>query len=460
MTKINVKLDSKAKNVISKTAGISGGSGTKVVTELPDVGEEHIVYELRESKPASYNWVAMCTQEMYDDGCAWANNAGIALFDTYDQMMNTLNGIDSGANHYEGYCYLRTEDRLYKFYVEHSSWTFTEQEKITNYKFNMLDTNGEMNVIKSYEGYDETTNKFYGTLLDNTRVELGYDGQNTYYAFIPHQATYDFMDRFTCNGQFNFNPVTQLPTAQEAVANYFDELVENEGWIAVKIEGQLKWNSDITDNYSWVQELENFYQPWEEGAEPTEIYTGELEWEDVSSPTFDTIPYQEIIKMEISDWLFKPWTGGDKVSYWYYTEGEWVNMDEVQPDLTRIPVTYENYISEDNKFDITQFTVMVNGTSYTPIKYAEWENNTENPGCVSRSFGYIEIPKITQDNLTSLIYIDVHPEKVGGHTYSAYWCSEIPNYNDFGGKKSYNLNVANTVYGEFSVVIMYADEMV
>lgn len=55
---IQVKLDRKAKSVIAKTADFSGGSGGPIiVTELPQVGEEHTVYELHETKIADFPWL-------------------------------------------------------------------------------------------------------------------------------------------------------------------------------------------------------------------------------------------------------------------------------------------------------------------------------------------------------------------------------------------------------------------
>lgn len=321
---------------ISASISVDGGGGTKVVTELPEVGEEHTIYELHQNVPPAYNWVVMCTHQMITDDVDFKNDFAL-IFDTYEQMTSIFSNIDINDS-FNIYCYLRNEDKFYYCYVENSSLAFAEQEKVASYTFIDENDNIRVYVLKSYEGLDTTDNKYYGRLIDNTRVSI--DPADSERAFILHQATYDWMNYFQSRGQFNFNPVTQLPTAQEAVANYLDELVENEGYITVEIEGQLKWNFDMADNYQWSQELENFYQPWEEGGEPIDIYTGPLEWEDVSNPTFDTIPYQAIMKNEVDSWIFQPKKGGELVtSYWIYTNNEWVNIDEIgELDTITIPV--------------------------------------------------------------------------------------------------------------------------
>ena len=45
------------KNVVEWPEEAGGGSDSIVVTELPQVGEEHTIYELQETSKASYGWI-------------------------------------------------------------------------------------------------------------------------------------------------------------------------------------------------------------------------------------------------------------------------------------------------------------------------------------------------------------------------------------------------------------------
>ena len=302
------------------------GSGTKVVTELPEVGEEHTIYELRESKPASYDWVAYTMQLENDGFSIGVASTDTFIFDTYEQMTSVFENITQpGEVSFRYYlAYIRNEDKLYIMRPNGESWDFVEGVKFSAYTFARPDSEiGNIYVLKSYEGYDEVDKKYYGTLYDGTKVELN-DGQDV--AFILTQVTgYGAMDYALLHSIIH--PVTQLPTAQEAVENYLDELVTNNGWINVEIDGQLKYSIDDTKDYHWDSRNHNFYAYVEEGKEP--IYTGELEWENIPDSTFDTIPYQEIIDEETTMWVFNPWKGGDKISYWVYSNDTWTNMDDV-----------------------------------------------------------------------------------------------------------------------------------
>lgn len=334
------------------------GSGTKVVTELPEVGEEHTIYELRETKPASYNWVAHTSFQLENDGFSIGYvSADTFIFDTYEQMTSVFENITQPSEPLEYYfAYIRNEDKLYIMQPNGESWSFEERVKFSAYTFASPDREvGNIYILKSYEGYDEVTDKYYGTLYNDTRVELN-GGQDV--CFILTQVTdYGQMDYGLLLGEYTLHPVTQLPTAQEAVENYLDELIANDGGIVVEIDGVAKYNVPKNKNYHWLNNPEigapNFYT----GHEEPVVYTGELGWRDIPGSPLDTIPYQEIINEETINWIFKPWAGGDKISYWIYSNDEWVNMDEIGKSGNEGTI----YLTSDSYGELKQIEFYLDG---------------------------------------------------------------------------------------------------
>lgn len=334
------------------------GSGTKVVTELPEVGEEHTVYELRENKPASYDWVAHTPFQLGNDGFTIGIvSTDTFIFDTYEQMTSAFENITQPHEPLR-YClaYIRTEDKLYTIRPNGESWDFRESVKYSAYTFARPDSEiGNIYVLKSYEGYDVATKKYYGTLYNDTRVELN-GGQDV--CFILTQVTdYGQMDYGLLLSEYTLHPVTQLPTAQEAVNSYLDELIANGGGIVVEIDGVAKYNISDNGNYHWVNNPEigapNFYT----GHKEPVVYTGPLQWEDVPNSIFDTIPYQEIIDEETPRWIFHPWKGGDKISYWIYSNDEWVNMDDVGKPVNEGTI----YLTADSYADLKEMKFYLDG---------------------------------------------------------------------------------------------------
>ena len=85
---IHIKLDKKAKDVISKTADL--GSGSIVVTELPEIGEEHTIYELQEKKIIP-SLIPKANQQMIDDKVEDLNKHEDLLKKYHEEMVSDLN---------------------------------------------------------------------------------------------------------------------------------------------------------------------------------------------------------------------------------------------------------------------------------------------------------------------------------------------------------------------------------
>ncbi len=308
------------------------GGGAVVVTELPETGEPHTIYELHQTAEPAYNWVAMCTQQMYDDGVATGREVmGVLLiFDTYTQMTNVFGNITITGLLPNILAYLKNEDKLYGVFDDRGEWGFIEVEKHSDYSFGPFMEDAPLTyVLKSYEGYDEATDKYYGTLYDGTRVEL--DSSNK--GFILHQTNLGSMEVVICMMDLKAIPV--------------------------------------------------------------------------GSTVYTEIPYSDIIQnpMNFQEWVFKPDQGGEKVSYWYYTNNEWVNMDEIpSTNIVKIGITCSNGTYSVLTLPLNSITVTYDDVDYRVTQYAQTEVATEVVDTVTY-YGYIEVPMPTQDNLTHTIKV-------------------------------------------------------
>ena len=316
-------------DLIAETAKeYQGGGGTVVVDELPETGEEHTIYELHEQVEPAYNWVAEINILITDGNFSPIQKGGYLLVvETSDDMLEKVNEDTHLQKGTPVFVYLRAEDRMFANLVDAESGNIVRMEfqKNSAYSFELDGTH--LYVLKSIHTGEEITEdvQYYGVLYNGNEVELHHNQDK---AFILRQVTFDEMDNFNATG-YKVYQVSILPTAEEVVANYLDELVACGGNLYFEINGVIKFNDVDSDNYHWVQGLENFYQPWEEGAEPTEIYTGALEWENVEDPVYTEIPYQDLFDSNIRMWFFKPGQGGDEVSYWIYANNTWTNTEDI-----------------------------------------------------------------------------------------------------------------------------------
>ena len=416
---INIKLDKKAKNVISKTADF-GSDGPIIVTELPQVGEEHTIYELHQNVEPTYNWVAEINEAINNGGFNPVQGGGYLLVvETYEDMLAKVNE-DTYDGNMSVFVYLRAEDRLFEYWLNKDAGEhmYTEYDKVSNYTFKLKETN--FYVLKSIRvdfGTPEHPLEdpiYYGTLYNGVEFSLDQWSGNDK-AFILHQATFDGMYYFNASG-IGVHQVSTLPTAEEAVANYLDELIANKGFILVEVDNQVKSNSKDNGHYHWGRKkspqgpIYNFFQYVEGDEEP--IYTGDLTWNDIPSEIiFTEIPYQDIFNGNLSEWVFKPEQGGEKVSYWIYTNSEWMNIDEIgQPSNVGTL-----YAETDSFVDLSQEKFYANG------KELEVEFVETTPEGAEIATGYAIIKGVPIDNSVELT-VSVWP--TNGINYNKQWFSQ------------------------------------
>ena len=350
---------------------MNGSGGAKIVTELPKVGEEHTIYELHQNVEPAYNWVAEINYRDFD------SEYGLLLVvETYEDMLAKVNEDTHFPEDVECLVYLRAEDRMFVNFVDGESgdMVYIEVPKKSAYTFEI---NGKyLYVLKSIRvdlGTPEHPLEdpmYWGTLYNGTEFLLDpFSGNDV--AFILHQATFDVMGGFIANGNI-VHQVSTLPTAQETVTNYLDELIANEGSISVEVDNQVKYNLDSSKTYHWREKpaipdpIYNFWEYVEDGVEP--VYTGELEWENLDFPIYTEIPYQDIFNRSLSKWIFKPEQGGEKVSYWVYTNNVWVNLDNVGEIV--MPVTSVGDFGFNNTgLDLKYFDFYINGIKAECVQY-------------------------------------------------------------------------------------------
>lgn len=382
---------------------MSGSGGTEVVTKLPEVGEEHTIYELHQNVEPAYNWVAKSSTQMETDGVG-TNIYYLFIFDTYEsfnEMVYTYYTWEAGGTDLDPcLCYIRNDDKLYRVLCDPEVQTvIVEVEKLGAYTFNFRFLEQfTIYVLKSYEGYDETSDTLKGTLLNGDKINL----ENSK-AFILTQVNYAYMDSGVA--MHNIYKVSTLPAASEAVANYLDELIANAGLIEVEIDGKIKDCSPDNGYYYWDEELHNFYIHSETSDD--QIYTGALEWRDEGNyPFYDEIPFKDIFFGEYSGWYFHPKKGGVEISYWIYSNDTWTNVDDIgKPSGFTIPLTSKGNSRDGiDGLSFDNFEITVNGKTvqldeYFTVTGSETHNNIV--GCISG----IEVPTDEQTLYTMKISV-------------------------------------------------------
>ena len=232
--------------------GGGSGGGTVIVTELPETGEEHTIYELHQTAEPAYNWVAMCTQQMMTDRVAIASDVmGMLLvFDTYAQMTNVFGNITITGLVPNILVYLKNEDKLYDVFDDGGEWGFNEIVKESNYIFGPLEWEDAplTYILKSYEGYDETDDRYYGTLYDGTKVRLDIEHKG----FILHQTSICAMSIFTC--VIDVQEIPLGPTVYTEIP--YSDIIQNPGgfqeWAFKPEQGGEKVSYWIYENNEWV----------------------------------------------------------------------------------------------------------------------------------------------------------------------------------------------------------------
>ena len=345
--------------------------GTRVVTELPQVGEEHTIYELQETSKASYGWIFTLP---------FPNNSrDIQLvFDTYEQMTTTMNGIKIiEGNTYPVFfvAYIRNTNQMYMLnpvVTDQPHWEFRElpkqdDESGTDYAFKVEYTEDSITynytyyILKEFVGNERPVDsgfEYSGITLDDKEVYFG-SGKLVYvltnityprwimlnagFVGFPGTFTYDKLPdsvelETKCYNLLRFSGTYGFGDTPFGIYN-----TTNNAYYAL---------NPKTNKYQWYNNLEDrencyFAQSGDYEGEPPH-YTGELEWlyegsfddyfeSELKAIALTEIPYNDIINRNPPFdsnanlvCAFRPKKGGEVTSYWIYANNEWINVEEIR----------------------------------------------------------------------------------------------------------------------------------
>ena len=402
---------------ISASIEVDGGGGTKVVTELPEVGEEHIVYELHQEVPADFPWLLT----MFDRNGVYPHpKFSVIVVETEEQNTQEYLKLDGDTN---CFVYVKTTNKVY-------SWTIGEDfyniEEIvpddyiyyaSKYTFAIL-KDFDYHVTKAQPGEEHHDPILDGTghFLDGT--EFNYDSESG----VPLVLT-DAKNPIGLNNHLlgigncqNINDTSELPTAKQAVDG---NMCDVDGFvdypIYITLQNKLAyWNETETDTYSWDQRKQKFGVV---GSTSFVEYTGELQWD---TETISVINKIDASLLDIGRVIpvFNPQPAHTEVSYWIYSNNEWVNIDEIpDPNTVKIGITCTNGDWNVPTLPLNTITVTYDDVDYRVTQYAETRVPTEQSDTVTY-YGYIEVPMPTQDSLT-------HTFKVASTEPAINWWYEM-----------------------------------
>ena len=136
-----------------------GSGGTEVVNELPKVGEEHTVYELKKKVPEQFNWFF----EMFDCKYDFINGLSTPPFVALDESMkNEFLDQDDDMLIYQ-----KDTDKLIVNF-KGAIITFDSIDKGTF----VMHGSTTLYILKSFDGYDEETLDYKATTIGGKHVYL------------------------------------------------------------------------------------------------------------------------------------------------------------------------------------------------------------------------------------------------------------------------------------------------
>ena len=291
--------------------------GTRVVNELPQVGEEHTIYELHTTTPSKFNYVP-CITEM-EFRYVFENEEAFRDF--------AMNVASHYNNHNEFYCYCLAEDELIRVYYNSGSayWTLFDNEEENVFIYN----NQRVCICKAI--IDEHT----ALLLNGKQVPIGDSDGILYSPILIHQVK----SKVLCY-EYKFGMVfpimnSTLPSCIDGVPSvFFAELCTdiNSGIVQwVTNDGSIKVALPYVDGKYRYDKNEQYFYDIKTG----EYYTGEFEWVDIDDFNFkDYVDYETYDSIPLGEgqmdkpFIFDP-SGKSITSYWIYINNEWINLEEI-----------------------------------------------------------------------------------------------------------------------------------
>ncbi len=156
---IQVKFNDKAKQVLADTLDLSG---SVVVTELPQVGEEHTIYELQETKVADFPWLLT----MFDRNAFYPTiNRPFVVIETEEQNTQEYLKLDGDTN---CFVYVKTTNKVYSWKIGEDVYSV---EEIEPEDYIYYDSKYAFAILKDFDYHVTTTQpgeEYHDPILDGT----------------------------------------------------------------------------------------------------------------------------------------------------------------------------------------------------------------------------------------------------------------------------------------------------
>lgn len=384
---------------ISASISVDGGGGTVVVTELPEVGEEHTVYELHQEMPADFPWLLT---EIDRTGIYPMPDYPFIVVETEEQVTQEYLAF---PDDYSGVIvFVKNTNNVYVCHIEHLEDDDSFVKNIVLPKEHSLYNN--IAILKDFDYHVTDTSKGQeptrkpAIILDGTGHFLdgtvfNYDDRSNVVPLVLTEAKNPIVlsDKLIGSGNYkDINNTSELPTAKQAVDGNMCDIDGNVIYpVFINTQNKLGYENETrTDTYSWNSEFQYFVDlEVEDVPENPAHYYGPLEWTTYPISVVNKI---DLSLLDIAELVFNPQPAHTEISYWIYTGEEWVNMDEIG----QISNTGAIFVEADSFVDLTQEKFYGNG------KELEVEFIETTPEGEEVSTGYAIIKRVPIDTQTEL----------------------------------------------------------
>lgn len=149
-------------DIIDATTEDYAGGGAKVVTELPQVGEPHTIYELQETKVADFPWLLT----MFDRNAFYPTiNRPFVVIETEEQNTQEYLKLDGDTN---CFVYVKTTNKVYSWKIGEDVYSV---EEIEPEDYIYYDSKYAFAILKDFDYHVTTTQpgeEYHDPILDGT----------------------------------------------------------------------------------------------------------------------------------------------------------------------------------------------------------------------------------------------------------------------------------------------------
>lgn len=437
-----------------------GGGGVIKVDELPEVGEEHTVYELTQEIAGNfpYLFTEIDPSKLY----LTSDRPVIVVENEEDVNFDNLQMETYPENSYV-VVYVTTTNKVYKCYWYSREVPYAdpfEKDEIFpeaegTYKY--PSSKASFAILKDFDyAVDDSgeTPRLVGVghFLDGT--EFNYVNSNNVVPLVLTNATNKLylLHPNGLYGAFECQFGSSLPTAKEAVDNH---MVAEDGQLIypIIIDNVACMNSTSGDDYYWDSDQQKFGVIHEEAD--FQEYTGPLEWVENIIKVVNKIDLSLINTYSV----FAPQSAHAETSYWYYSNGKWINMDKSQTTNSCAIINVEGKKFNPAKF-LTLMETKLEGTGMTVNTEVYLSNVAIFPSLDSlkqNSYGdniCYRNPMIKSDGGCSGLYLTVFNNSILYDLLGQYTGSLTDYYTNEEVVQYFSENIIHNDYGSGNVLCL------